>query len=326
MAADRTLPTDNYHTMSENTQIKQDEKPWNALLRMRGLPYGSVSYIIDPEQEHLVRNITQDCVQALWQPDVHRQFMATYRSWIASTQLNSIQGLEGFAAAAYSNGTTEAFDKFYLKHKNRRLRVFKGEYMYHLAVSEQYFSGTCYIEDEPLLAYDAVIVSWPFADTGGTHPGLARILPICESLGIPVMIDASYFGVCGGIDFDFTSPAIEAVVFSLSKTFPVPHLRTGMRLTRTDDDDALIIYNNTNYVNRLGAAIGLRLLQQSGPDDLFQRYRDLQVSFCQQTGVEPSDCVFFGIDQQGRYPEYNRGGPTNRLCWSKYLAQGQIPG
>lgn len=312
--------------MADHTE-KPTETVWDSLLKMRNLPYGSVSYILDPELEAKTKDLVRRSAPALWQPQVHRVFLEEYQRWIASTRENIIRGLDGFPHAAFAAGTTEAFDKFYLQHRQRRPRIFAGEYMYHLAIAEKYFGEVCYLAQDlsDLSANDAVVISAPFADTGDIHPKMQELFARCESLGVPVMVDASYFGVCGGLFFDFSSPAIESLVFSLSKSFPVPHLRVGMRLSRQDRGDALDVYNNNNYVNRLAAAVGQGLLELQGPDAAWLRYRQAQYRFCQGLDVAVSGCVFFGIDRQDRYPEYNRGGWTNRLCYSRYLAQGQLP-
>lgn len=293
------------------------------LLRMKSLPYGSVSYITDSSLEAETEEVIRASTSALWDPAAHDKFMAAYLAWITSTRLNVFQGLEGFPHRAFTNGTTEAFDKFYLRNHSRRMRMFRGEYMYHFTTGDSYFGGVTFLEDESLRAGDAVVMSLPFADTGGLHPGHADILRKCDQIGVPVLIDCSYFGVCGGLVFDLDHPCIEEVAFSLSKAFPIPHLRVGMRLSRFDSDP-LLVYNSNRYVNRLGAAVGAELMRRYGPDHAYETYRATQESFCEQLGVEASECVFFGIDRQDRYPEYNRGGATNRLCFSKFLRSGRL--
>lgn len=59
------------------------------------------------------------------------EFCEQYLEWIKSTSLSRFVGLEDFKHSVFSAGTTEAFDKFYMKNHTRRFRCFKGEYMYH---------------------------------------------------------------------------------------------------------------------------------------------------------------------------------------------------
>jgi hypothetical protein len=297
-----------------------------TLINLKNLPYGGAQYVPSNEREEFVRHAIRSCADSLWLPKLQDEFLVKYRQWISATKLNTITGLDKFPVSVVTQGTTEAFDKFYLKNSKRRLRYFKGEYMYHQVAGRQYFnSHSTFIEDEALDSNDVVVVSLPFSDTGNEHPQMKSMLAECTRLGIPVLMDCAYFGICSGIAFDLDHDCITDITFSLSKTFPVPHLRVGMRLTRMDDDDALLVTNKTQYVNRLSVAVGLELMQMWNADTIPSLYADTQKEFCKALGVEPSDCVIFGIDTTGKWQQYNRGGSTNRLCFAKYLHEKQLP-
>jgi hypothetical protein len=302
------------------------ENIWNTLLKLKNLPYGSVHCVANLDLEQEVADMISAGAHSgcLNDADIHNRFLDRYRSWIATTELNQIRGLAQFPAAAFSNGTTEAFDKFYLKHSQKRLRYFRGEYMYHLVAANHYFRDHCYIDEDVLRPGDVVVFSLPFAGTGNQHEQTEEILTICDRLGIPVLIDCCYFGVCAGMDFNFDHDSIEAITFSLSKNFPVQHLRIGMRLSRQDDDDALFVYNKNRYVNRLGCYVGLALLDSYSADWNYEKYSTTQRSFADQLGVDASSCVFFATSED-KFSEYNRGTKENRLCFSRYLFSGQLP-
>lgn len=297
-----------------------------TLVNLKGLPFGGAQYVPSYDREEFVKLAIRCSADSLWQPEVQDEFIATYRNWIQATQLNTITGLDKFPVSVVTQGTTEGFDKFYLKNSSRRLRYFKGEYMYHQVAGRQYFDYIAtFIENEELEANDVVVISLPFSDTGNEHPRMKEILTKCSSLGIPVLLDCAYLGICSGINFNLDYDCITDVTFSLSKTFPVPHLRIGMRLTRADDDDALLVTNKTQYVNRLSVAVGTALMNQWPVDTIPLVYKQTQLEFCEKLGVEPSHCVIFGIDTTGKWAQYNRGGPTNRLCFAKYLDTKELP-
>jgi hypothetical protein len=297
-----------------------------TLINLKNLPYGGAQYVPSNKREHFVRHAIKVSADSLWLPTLQDEFVIKYRNWISATKLNTVTGLDKFPVSAVAQGTTEAFDKFYLKNSARRLRYFKGEYMYHQVAGRQYFrTPSTFIEDEELDSNDVVVVSLPFSDTGNEHPQMKAMLAECTRLGIPVLMDCAYFGICSGIAFDLDHDCITDVTFSLSKTFPVPHLRIGMRLTRTDDDDALLVTNKTQYVNRLSVAVGLELIQMWNADTIPSLYADTQKEFCKALEVEPSNCVIFGVDTTKKWQQYNRGGATNRLCFAKYLHEKQLP-
>jgi hypothetical protein len=295
-----------------------------ALPNLKHLPFGGAGAVESEQLLDIIHSFVHLGVCNLSNTQVHHEFIKKYNDWIRSSQLNKLEGLDAFPVSAYSQGTTEAFDKFYMKHRTRRFRVFQGEYMYHVGSWKNGFDWA-YMEHDRLESKDAVIMSLPFSDTGEVHPKTQETLDRCAELGIPVLIDCAFFGLCKGIEFNLDQPAITDITFSLSKCLPAAPLRIGMRLTRKDDDDSLLIYNKTNYVNRIGAAVGLRILDYITPDSNWERWHETQEYFCQQLGVRPSSTVIFGIDKSGVHQQYNRGQDTSRLCFYRHMASGKLP-
>lgn len=298
-----------------------------ALPNLKHLPYGGAEAVVDLSAIGFVQTVGQAMLASncLLDRNIHTEFVNEYRNWILSSKLNQVKGLEEFPIAAYSNGTTEAFDKFYLKNRTRRFRCFKGEYMYHQASWRNYFPDWKFIDDEVISENDAVVISLPFSDLGEEHPNMQAVLDKCAELGVPVLVDCAYFGICKDITFNFTHPAITDLTFSLSKFLPVAHLRIGIRFTRYDDDDSLLVSHKTQYVNRLGCAVGLEVFKNYTPDTVYTKFVSHQVDLCNKLGVTPSKCVIFGLDYNNLYPEYNRGTKTHRLSLSKYLYDNQLP-
>lgn len=296
-----------------------------ALPNLKSLPYGGAQAVRDPEALRFIDQLNNDftLMEVLDDRHVVDRFLQQYRTWINQSQHNSL-ALDQFTVACYSQGTTEAFDKFYLRNHVRRFRCFRGEYMYHMASWRNYFPNWCWLDDDVIDSGDAVVISLPFSDTGNEHINMRDILDRCELLGVPVLIDCAYFGICREIRFDFAHECITDVTFSLSKSFPVAHARIGMRLTRIDDDDSMLVNQKTNYTNRIGAALGLALLHEFSADHNINRWHTTQLEFCRRLNLVPSQSVIFGIDTGAR-PQYNRGGDTNRLCLARYLPTGELP-
>ena len=279
----------------------------------------------DPLKDLLVDRVMQTMtVQQLNSDSLVPHYLQRYREWIQSTKHNRVTGLDNFASVNYSQGTSESFDKFYLRNHHRRFRCFRGEYLYHELTWQNLNYDWAYLDDQELQINDAVVISFPFADTGNQKHTL-QLLDRCATLGVPVLIDSAYFGICSGFDFDFGHPAITDVTMSLSKSFPVNNLRIGIRFSK-DTTDGLNIYHNTHYVNRFGAAVAIQLFDHQSPDTIFSQYRDQQMEWCQKYALEPSDCVIFGLDYYHRYDNHNRGSAdTNRICFAKFFKQGVLP-
>jgi hypothetical protein len=283
-------------------------------LDKRHLPFGNSAACQDPNTLNLLNTFT---IADKLSKDAGI-FCQTYLSWIKSSTNNTFTNLEAFGVASYSNGTTEAFDKFYMKNHTRRFRCFKGEYMYHQLAWRNSWPDWKFLEDAGLDANDAVVISLPFSDTGNEHASMKQVLSACEQLNIPVLVDCAYFGICSNIHFNFSYTCITDITFSLSKQFPVAHARIGMRLTKDDDDDSLFVCNKNGYVNRIGAALGLHCISEFGPDYTVNKYKQQQLKYCEILGVQVSNTVLFGIGGI-EWIEYNRGTDTNRLSFHKYL-------
>jgi len=279
----------------------------------RQMMFGESMAIKDPEVQLVI-----DRTQLDLNVDLSMEFCNEYSDWINNTTLNRITGLDQFPFACYSNGTTEAFDKFYIKNRTRRFRCFRGEYVYHRLTWRNSWPDWMWLDDECLDSNDAVVISLPFSDTGTKHDLHESLLKQCDEKGIPVLVDCAYLGICANIDFNFNYSCITDITFSLSKVFPVAHARIGMRLTRVDDDDGLFVTNKIGYINRVGPQLGLGLISKFGPDYIFNKYRQQQLELCLQYKVNPSDTVLFGIGGD-EWKEYNRGTSTNRLSFNKIL-------
>jgi hypothetical protein len=291
---------------------------------LKNLPFGGAGAVEDPHMRCLVQDLVRKSAEDFTDLTVHERFVNEFQQWIKRSQLNCLSGLDAFPVACYSNGSTEVFDKFYLKHTQRRFRCFRGEYMYHIGAYKNY-QNWAYMDQDQLRENDALVISLPFSDLGDVHPATAQTLDQCAVLGIPVLVDCTYFGLCAGIEFDLDHPAVTDVAFSLSKVLPVATIRIGMRLTRSDHDDSLQVYNKIGYVNRLGAGVGLKALNQISADANWQKWHTVQEDFCKQLGVTPSKTVIFGLDSGTSYQDYNRGGVTNRLSFFRHLCNGSLP-
>jgi hypothetical protein len=285
----------------------------------RSMDFGSAFAIQDPLTVGILRKSYS--FTDLNSNSIIDEYLYAYDCWIKSTTINTITGLEEFKYQCYSNGTTESFDKFYMKNARRRFRCYKGEYMYHRLAWRDKFDWE-FIEDAPLHKNDAVIISLPFADTGDKHINYHDLMRKCSEMSIPVLVDCAYFGACKNINIDVAYPCITDITFSLSKTFPVAYARIGMRYTREDNDDTLFVYHKINYNNKIGALLGLEYFDNFSPDYIPQKYIDKQHDFCKILGVDPSKTVLFGIDKNKKYNQYNRGGPTNRLSFHKQYIKG----
>ena len=280
----------------------------------RAMNFGSAFAIEDVNTTKVLEEPLD--LQCLKDDKIIDSFLCKYDLWIKSSTLNKFIGLDNYKHRCYSLGTSEAFDKFYMKNAKRRFRCFKGDYMYHKLSWRDKFEWD-WLDDKPLSKTDAVVISLPFADTGDKHINYEQLLEQCCELNVPVLVDCAYFGICRDINFNLDYDCITDITFSLSKTFPVAYARIGMRCTKIDDDDSMFVYSKVNYNNKIGALLGIKYFERFTPDYITEKYVDKQLNFCNTIGVNPSKTVLFGIDYKHKFDEYNRGGDSNRLSFHK---------
>jgi hypothetical protein len=279
------------------------------LTNLKNKIYGGAWSIYDPESINAINTLPKKNISPV-------DFCEKYKEWIANNK--NFKGWENFIHLDFSNGTTETFDKFYQTHSNLRLRLLKGEYFYHQLQSNLIFKNRfCWINDEPLSTGDVVVMSCPFADTGDIPEGFDTILSECDRLSIPVLIDMAYVSISNIKEIDLSHSCISVITSSLSKVFPVEHHRIGIRMRRKFEDDTLTAYNLNSYVNQHSVNIGYHMINTFSNSWLIDKYKEKQKEISKELAVDVSPCVIFGIDRNSRFSAYNRGGNSNRLCFSR---------
>ena len=163
-------------------------------------------------------------------------------------------------------------------------------------------------------------MSVPFSDTGGLPKNYHKIMQACESLQIPVLLDLAYISLAKGLEFNVDYKCIDTITTSLSKVFPVAHWRIGLRMQRENIDDTLDAYEINSYLNTHSVNVAHNLIKQYSATWSFDKFREQQLLLCIEQGVSPSPSFIFGIDKENKYPQYNRGGDSNRLCFARHFS------
>lgn len=257
-----------------------------------------------------------------------RQFERRFLDWIKQHKTNKVTGLEDFEPD-YSEGTTQAFDSFYTRHKTKRFRCFVGEYFYHIKVWDSCDFNWTWTDGNDLCPGDALVLSVPFCDTVVQHNNLNQILEQCTQMGIPVLLDLCYYTISSGIDVNVAHACVDTVAFSLSKAWPVSTARIGMRYTRNSTFDGQKLHSTIGYNNNVGAAIGNAVLDMYSPDWIIDQRCQRYQTVCNIFGVAPTASVNFGIGDSSwnrhsrrellkNYKlDFDPGLFVNRICFNK---------
>ena len=283
-------------------------------------PFGGAYSVYDSETVYMRDYLVQKyAVNTHEFETLKQEYFERYKSFLFSP--HNLNGLNLYKYVCFTQGTTESFSHFYIRYRNKnRLRLARGEYFYHQMIKGIYYSMRFdWLEDDELRSGDVLVISAPFSDTCDLYPNLEKILCECDEKEIPVLLDLAYINIAKDIEIDLSHPCVEYVVSSLSKVFPVENYRIGIRLQKKMFEDPLYVINEPhyNYINMCSVYLGLGMMEYFEPDYIYDKYVNEQQIYCQKYDLEPARCVYFGIDKNNQYPEYNRGRDTNRLCFSR---------
>ena len=253
--------------------------------------------------------------------ELHKTFPEKYRYWITDSEYNSVQGLDNYNYQTVTNGTSESFVMFMLRYSSyKKFKFFRGDFIMHKIASNIAGVKWSWIDTaDEVESDDAVIISCPFSDFGCEHPEMDKLFERCNSLGVPVLVDMAYYGMCDNINIDLEQDCIDDVVFSLGKTFPIINFRAGVRFSKYDVDDPVAFANTHGIINSVGAFVGSKLLEHFGADYIPSKYRSIANEVCSDLKVEPTKCVIFGSSNRRIHSELNRGNKFTRVCLSTLI-------
>lgn len=254
------------------------------------------------------------------------EYESVFRAWINYSNNKHISGLEKFKYADYTQGTSQTFDNFIMRHsRDRTITVLDGDFQYHACQGKHVmFEYVPKLHPEFLqgVGLHALIISAPFSDFGTIHPEFEYILDICEMYNIPVCIDLAYWGIAKHVYIDLDKwNCIEEVTCSLSKPFfTLENHRVGIRFTKRYVDDGISMLNEVKMQNTHSMWLGVEHMKSFGPDYNWDKYQTAYEQVCSREELFYTDTVIFGLGDEVRHKEFNRGVPGNyRVCVSEWL-------
>jgi hypothetical protein len=258
------------------------------------------------------------------------EYQTIWREWLNYSKNKSLQGLDKFSHTDYTQGTSQAFDNFILRHsKHREILVLAGDFQYHACLGKHVeFHTVPYphhlenIINGPGL--HALIISAPFSDFGSIHPDFEHLMQVCKVHDIPVCLDLAYWGISKNVHIDLDLyPAIKEVTCSLSKPFhTLENHRVGIRFTRDYVDDGVSMLNEVKMQNEYSMALGVEYMRNFSPDYNWEKYGRKYEDICAEENLVYTDTVIFGLGDDVRHAEFNRGVSGNyRVCVSEWLVE-----
>ena len=261
--------------------------------------FSSGNSIKDPELIMFIQKLNLN--KFLLDPWTVKKFEQRWIEWIKESNGDTynLKNLELFKHACYSQGTQESFLNLYIANRNKRFRVFKGEYWWHMDIWSKLNYNWKFIEEGDILKDDVCIVSHPFALYGKKHKEFDWLIEQCEKVGSEVLVDFIYLpnSMNLAVDMDLSASCIKQITFSLSKTFPVQCAKVAIRLSKDRIDDPMQMSNDENISNRISTGLGLEIMNNFPINYMVKKYRDLQIEWCKRLHLQPTDVVHFAVGE-----------------------------
>jgi len=248
--------------------------------------------------------------------DAPDEFLEVYPEWIASSKLNKITGYNKLPYRFVSLGTTQGMDwwHYYCMANGLRLRMLRGEYPYNRdVILEGEWTNERYIEDAPLVAGDAVIISMPFSGSGTKHDRMEELLDTCDQLGIPVFVDCAWFGTCHGIVADLDRECIKMIAFSTTKGLSCGNWRAGIVFSRLNEG-SLSVQTEWKHGIHMNVALGTALMKNFSPDTVPEKFLPSHLAVCGHYGFSPTNTVHIAqAPMTDEWKRFSRDGAFNRV-------------
>tara|TARA_B100000212_G_C27373287_1_gene533556 strand:+ start:1538 stop:2446 length:909 start_codon:yes stop_codon:yes gene_type:complete len=262
----------------------------------------------------------------IFKKNLIEDYKSIFINYLNSDPYNKLEGLKEFSFGTYTHGTIQAFEDFYSRHSNKRLRWFEGDFAYHQIASRSYgFCGEIINDLDDLKFGDSFVISVPFSASCKVNDQIEEILNICEKESIPVLLDFAYLPISRNIKINLNYETIDSICFSLSKCyFGIERLRTGLRLRRDYKDDPTDFFNEFSMFNHAGAYVGMNLLMQYPPSDIVNMLAPIYERLCKENNYEMNNTVLFSSlnKTHHEYEFYKRGNSVySRKCLSEMIAE-----
>ena len=285
-----------------------DNKFYEVRSRSQSI-FSSGNSIKDPDVIKFVQGLNLS--PYLLDPWTVNHFQEQFPAWIKSGTRYQLDNFDLFQYVGFSQGTQESFLNWYMMHKDKRLRVFRGDYWWHMEIWTKANFNWSYIDDDPVITEnDACLCSYPFALTGDKHREFDWLVDECERVGADLLVDFIYLPNSNqAVNIDLSADCIKEITFSMSKTFPVQTAKIAVRMLKSKPSDPMQMSNDENICNRLSAGLALNLIEQFPVDYMVTKYSDKQKYWCDKLGLQQTKVVHFGLGenytQVGRKTELN---------------------
>ena len=218
-------------------------------------------------------------------------FISTFVKWLKEHKFSKFDGIDKFPVRHVIQGCTHFIDDLYQRCGD--IQTFEKDYKYHWRLNNNIEYATI----DNLNPNKELLIAMPFPYYGDIHPGMYDILDKCQELNIPVHIDSAWISCIRDIDFNFDHPSIKTFAISLSKA-GIGGNRIGVRFAREEPEGSITIINNFNMNQQPLMYIGIKFMQDFGPEYFWKKYEKKYYKVCEDFNLRPTKTIHIAMDDR----------------------------
>ena len=218
-------------------------------------------------------------------------FISTFVKWLKEHKFSKFDGIDKFPVRHVIQGCTHFIDDLYQRCGD--IQTFEKDYKYHWRLNNNIEYATI----DNLNPNKELLIAMPFPYYGDIHPGMYDILDKCQELNIPVHIDSAWISCIRDIDFNFDHPSIKTFAISLSKA-GIGGNRIGVRFAREEPEGSITIINNFNMNQQPLMYIGMKFMQDFGPEYFWRKYEKKYYKVCEDFNLRPTKTIHIAMDDR----------------------------
>jgi len=212
---------------------------------------------------------------------------------LSNYKLSTANGIDQFTNIDTIIGCTQYIDNLYQSHP-KNFFIFKNEFAYHKSLR---LNNEISVDDiEP---NSHLLISVPQAHSCAVPEILPVVIKLAEERNCSLHLDMAWWTITKGLNIDLSSPCVKTLATSLSKPFSLSRNRIGIRMSRSEINDAVSIQNKKNIVPRVLLELGLSYLQQHDLDYMWKKYGTHYDLICNLCRLRPLP-VFFMAREIGQ--------------------------
>ena len=218
----------------------------------------------------------------------YSDFIARASKWLLASKYRNITGIDTFTRKDIIMGCNHYIDNILICNGGvDGVQIFEHDYGYYKKLNP----NIRYTTVDTLEAGRPLLIAMPFPGQLAIHREMNNILERCDELNIPVHLDGAWLPTAFDIEFDFNRKCIQSFATSFSKAVDLGWNRIGIRWSKSQDTDNIILFNESMMIPYATLGIADYFMQHETVDYFIDTYKEKYYDVCRKLMLRPSNII-----------------------------------